>query len=141
MSTAPWFVNGALTYQRSFLFETRGSAPRWGQSHRRSILLRSVGWVPPDWDPSTRLPRSRDEDRPESPLNVVEGYAANRGRTPTPTREELDDVAQAVTGTSFAIAHMNAMSSRAMAVTATFGCLPRATSRRKRLHNRTCAFQ
>ena len=45
-----------------------------------------------------------------------------------------------MSGTSFAIAHMNAMSSRAMAVTATFGRLPRATSRRKRLHNRTCAF-
>ena len=44
-------------------------------------------------------------------------------------------------GTSLAIAHMNAMSSRAIAVTATFGCLPRAVSRRKRLQSRTCAFQ
>jgi hypothetical protein len=98
-----------------------------------------VDWVPPDWEPSTRLPRSRDEDRPEPPLNVDEGCADNRGRTPTPTRDLVDD-ASVVIGTSFAIAHMNAMSSRAMAVTATFGCLPRAVSRRKRLHNPTCAF-
>jgi hypothetical protein len=88
------------------------------------ILLRFVGWVPPDWEPSTHLPRSRDEDRPEPPLNVDEGCAANRGRIATPTREVVDvDVG---IGTSFAIAHMNAMSSRAIAVTATFGCLPRA---------------
>ena len=99
-----------------------------------------MDWVPPDWEPSTRLPRSRDEDRPESPLNVDEGCADNRGRTPTPTRDLVDDV-YVVIGTSFAIAHMNAMSSRAIAVTATFGCLPRAVRRRKRLHNRTCAFQ
>ena len=43
-------------------------------------------------------------------------------------------------GTALATAHMNAISSRAIAVTATFGCFPRATSRRKRLHSRTCAF-
>jgi hypothetical protein len=134
-------LDEALTYQRSFFLKTLGSAPRWGQSHRRLILLRSVGWVPPDWDPSTRLPRSRDEDRPEPPLNVVEGYAENRGRTPTPTRDGVDDLAQTVRGTSLAIAHMNAISSRAMAVTATFGCLPRAVRRRKRLHSRTWAFQ
>ena len=104
------------------------------------ILLRFVGWVPPDWDPSTRLPRSRDEDQPKPPLNAGEDCAENRGRTPTPTRDLVDD-AYVVIGTSLAIAHMNAISSRAIAVTATFGCLPRATSRRKRLQRRTCAFQ
>jgi hypothetical protein len=35
----------------------------------------------------------------------------------------------ALIGTTWATAHMNAISSRAIAVTATFGCLPRATSR------------
>ena len=119
---------------------TPGPAPRWSQSHRRLILLRSVDWVPPDWEPSTRLPRSRDEDRPEPPLNVDEGCAENRSCTPAPTRDLVDD-AYVLIETSFAIAHMNAISSRAMAVTATFGCLPRATRRRKRLHKRTCAFQ
>ena len=37
------------------------------------------------------LPRSRDEDRPKPPLNVDEGCAENRGRTPTPTRDWVDD--------------------------------------------------
>jgi len=31
----------------SFLSQTPGSAPRRGESHRRWILLRFVGWVPP----------------------------------------------------------------------------------------------
>src|SRR3989338_8187387 len=140
MAIAPWRGKKRLPISRSFLLafvsNTPGSAPRWGQSHRRLILLRSVDWVPPDWEPSTRLPRSRDEDRPEPPLNVDEGCAEHRGRTPTPTRDLVDD-AYVVIGTSFAIAHMNAISSRAMAVTATFGCVPRAVRRRKRLQSRT----
>ena len=132
-------TSSAALFSWALVSNTPGPAPRWSQSHRRLILLRSVDWVPPDWEPSTRLPRSRDEDRPEPPLNVVEGYAEYRGRTPTPTRDLVND-AYVVIGTSFAMAHMNAMSSRAMAVTTTFGCLPRATSRRKRLQSRTCAF-
>src|SRR3990170_1565411 len=139
MSTAPRCGNRRSHISALFSFDTLGSAPRWSQSHRRLIRLRSVDWVPPDWEPSTRLPRSRDEDRPKPPLNVVEGYAANRGRTPTPTRDSVDD-AYVVIGTSFAIAHMNAISSRAIAVTTTFGCLPRAVSRRNRLQSRTCAL-
>ena len=47
----------------------------------------------------------------------------------------------AVMGTSLAMAHMKAASSRAMAVTTTLGCLPRATRRWKRLQRRTWAFQ
>ena len=46
-----------------------------------------------------------------------------------------------VMGTSLAMAHMKAASSRAMAVTTTLGCLPRVTRRRKRLQRRTWAFQ
>src|SRR3970040_768715 len=120
---------------------TSGQRQGGAKSHRRVILLRSVGGVPPDWDPSTRLPRSRHEGRPKPPLNVGEGCAAYRGRTPPPTRDFVDDAYVVVIGTSLAIAHMNATSSRAMAVTATLGCLPRATSRPKRLHSRTWAVQ
>jgi hypothetical protein len=47
----------------------------------------------------------------------------------------------AVTGTGWARAHINAISSRAMATTTWLACLPRASGRRKRLHSRTCAFQ
>ena len=47
---------------------------------------------------------------------------------------------QACSGTSLAIAHMKAMSSRAMAVTATLASLPRETRRRNRAHSRTWAF-
>jgi len=39
------------------------------------------------------------------------------------------------------MAHMNAASSRAMAVTTTLGCLPRLLRRRNLPHSRTCAFQ
>ena len=46
----------------------------------------------------------------------------------------------AVIGTVLAIAHMNASNSRAVAVTMTLWCLPRAARRRNRLHSRTCAF-
>ena len=95
MSTAlrcaqnPYIISHAVPFLN--WLNTPGPAPRWSQSHRRLILLRSVDWVPPDWEPSTRLPRSRNEDRPEPPLNVVEGCAENRGRTPTPTRDLVDD--------------------------------------------------
>src|SRR3990167_4069532 len=94
MSTAPRcrrnVYRAVALFSWAFVSNTPGSAPRRGQSHRRLILLRSVDWVPPDWEPSTRLPRSRDEDRPEPPLNVDEGCADNRGRTPTPTRALVD---------------------------------------------------
>src|SRR5712691_11736945 len=83
---------------------------------------------------------SRHEDRRKPPLNVVED-CAHTGAAPRRRPEKLWAIRYAGTGTSFAIAHMNAMSSRAIAVTATFGCLPRAVRRRKRLHSRTWAFQ
>ena len=102
------------------------------------ILLISVGWVPPYCDPSraclalgTRVGRSH--------LLTSSRVARKPGPHLDADPRLGDDYV--VIGTSFAIAHMNAISSRAMAVTATFGCLPRAVSRRKRLHSRTCAFQ
>ena len=75
-----------------------------------------------------RLPRSRDEGRPKPPHNVVEG-CAKTGAAPH-LRPVLSCCRQAGRGTSFAMAHMKAMSSRAMAVIATFGCLPRVSSLR-----------
>ena len=77
-----------------------------------------------------------------------------RGRLVTPSRVAPTGAAplprpchgrrrsgHAVMGTSRAMAHMKAASSRAMAVTTTLGCLPLVTRRRKRLQRRTWAFQ
>ena len=59
--------------------------------------------------------------------------APNRGRA---SFQKLL-MSQPAMGTSRAMAHMNAASSRAMAVTTTLGFLPRAVRRRNLLHNRT----
>ena len=116
-----------------------GAKARRDQYYRRLILLISVGWVPPYCDPSracltlgTRIGRSR--------LLTSSRVTRKPGPHPDADPRRGDGVAQLIAGTSLAIAHMNAINSRAMAVTATLGCLPRAVSRRKRLHKRTCAF-
>ena len=124
-------------YLLSVVGHARVSA-EMGQYCRRLILLISVDRVPPYCDPSracltlgTRVGRGRL-------------FTSSRiARKPGPhsrRRPESQRSDQAVTATSFAIAHMKAMSSRAIAVTTTLGCVPRPTSRRTRLHSRTCAF-
>ena len=80
----------------------------------------------------TRIGRSR--------LLTPSRVTPNRGRAPT-RGLELSLLSHALIGTSFAIAHMKAMSSRATAVTAMFECLPRELSLRNRLHKRSWAFQ
>ncbi len=87
-----------------------------------------------------RLPRSRHEGRLKPPLNAVEGCAIPGPRR-FPEPAEIVQCCYAAMGTSLAMAHMKAASSRAMAVTTTLGCLPRAIMRRKRLQSRSCAFQ
>ena len=98
------------------------------------ILLISLGWVLPYCDPSSAcLGLGTRVDDELSPLNVVED-CANTGAHAAPlSRGEV----YAVTGTAFASAHMNAISSRAIAVTATLGCLPLAVRRLDRLQRRT----
>ncbi len=78
-------------------------------------------------DSVKRLPLSSFEDRPRPPHNAVEGDAKPRPRL---CSSPEDGGVQEFNGTSFAIAHMNAISSLAMAVTTTFACLPRARSLR-----------
>ena len=89
------------------------------------ILLISVGWVPPYWGPSgaclglgTRIDRSRlltlSRATPVSVVHVPPQLLACYERG----------------GIARAMAHMKAISSRAIAVTTTLGCLPRATRRR-----------
>ena len=115
------------------------SGQRRGQHFRRSILLRFVGWVPPCLRPSSAflsLGSRVGRSRLLTPPRVALTPGPRLCRTPSTMQR-----AQLWIGTSFAIAHMNAMSSRAIAVTATFDSLPRETRRRKRAHKRTCAFQ
>ena len=68
------------------------------------------------------------EGRPRPPLNALEGYAHTAAAPPLRAWECLGDY-DAI-GTSFAMAHMNASSSRAIAVVTMLACLPRAMSRR-----------
>ena len=64
--------------------------------------------------------------------------APNRGRASARTLENSYVFrVQGFTGTSLAMAHMKAMISRAIAVTATFECLPRAVSLLNRLQSRS----
>ena len=51
------------------------------------------------------------------------------------------DVPADAASTSWAMAQMKAANSRAMAMAATVDFLPLRVRERKRLHNRTCAFQ
>src|SRR2546422_9665392 len=82
-----------------------------------------------------RLPHSRHEGRPKPPLNALEGCAKPG---PRPLLDLWNQTSgQLLIGTSLAMAHMKAMSSRATAVAAMFECLPRAVSRRNRLHRRS----
>src|SRR4029450_2670461 len=86
-----------------------------------TTLLKSVG----------HLPRSRHEGRRQPPPNAVEGCAEPGPRLfPDPVGGWATMRSQAGRVTSRAMAHMKAASSRAMATTATLGCLPRASSLR-----------
>lgn len=92
---------------------------------RRLILLISEGWVPPYWGPSgaglglgTRVDRSRLLTLSRAtPISVVPARLSSWW-------------CYARAGMARAMAHMKAISSRAIAVTATLGCFPRATRRR-----------
>jgi len=86
-----------------------------------------------------RLPHARHEGRPPPPRYAPEG-CAKPGPRLWPSRG-LRAGRHAGSGTSWAMAHMKASTSRAMAVHTTLVCFPRARSRRKRLQSRTCAFQ
>ena len=109
---------------------------------RRLILLISVGWLPPYLLPSGACLTLGSSVLYEPP-NAVEGSTTpglRLFRCTLANLSELNASAKAchqepswsygVTGTSLAMAHMNPVSSRAMATVTTLACLPRATSRR-----------
>jgi hypothetical protein len=102
-------------------------------------VLISVDWSPAYGVPSgaclalgTRVGRSR--------LVTPSRVRPNRGRASAPTLERWA-FSQSLSGTSLAMAHMKARISRATAVTAMLGCLPREVSRRKRLQSRSWALR
>ena len=104
---------------------------------RRLTLLISAGWVPPRLWFVAELPRPRHGRIDGADVhNVPEG--SPRGRDAAGLTDLIAPRRYAGgAGTSRAIAQMNPVSSRAIAV-ATFGlALPRATSRRKRAVNRS----
>jgi hypothetical protein len=91
---------------------------------RRSLMLISVGWVPPYWYPSRRLLRSRHEGLRLATL--IEGCAdpgaasppMTRGHDPgCPSSLRGPDRSYAWHGTVRAIAHAKAAISRAIATT------------------------
>ena len=91
----------------------------------RSLMLISVGWVPPCWYPSRRLLRSRHEGR--RLVTRIEGCADPGAASPSMTRVHEPGClaslvlrprsAYAGRGTVRAIAHANAAISRAIATT------------------------
>jgi hypothetical protein len=130
-------------------FPWRGCSGRDGASTIRRLSLRiSVDGLPPDWRPSgaglglgTRMPVG---------LVTPTRVAPHRGGVSADPRGKLAPVCgqwpsvwwtDGVTVTSLAMAHLKPTSSRAIATTTWFACLPRARSVRSRWHSRTCAFQ
>jgi hypothetical protein len=112
-----------------------------GASHlRRLILLRSVGWRPPDGCPSgacltrgTRVPGGLVTPSRGAPHRGC----ASAERSWDPGRV----VPEGVTGTCLAMAQIKPASARAMATTTGWAGCPRAMSRRSRVPRRTGAFQ
>ena len=118
------------------------------RKRRRLSLLLSVGWLPPSLPPSGAC-LSLGTRILYKPLNAVEGDTTPGLRLfqclvkPVsrllPGQDRLG--VEEVTGTCWAMAHINALRSRAMATPTRWGCLPRAIRCRERVHRRTCAFQ
>ncbi len=104
---------------------------------RRLILLISVGWLPPYLCPLGAFLSSRGEGL--GILITMPRVTPNRGRASyrVPVKNMIQISSYAASFTSFAMAHMNEASSLAMAVTATFGFLPRAVSLRYLFESRT----
>jgi hypothetical protein len=106
---------------------------------RRLIRLLSVGWRPPDWPPSGAClslgasvlssPRHAAEGDTTPGLRLVRCPLASL--VSSSLRRELS-WASGVTGTCWAIAHLQPASSRAMATVTTLACLPRAMRWRER---------
>jgi hypothetical protein len=132
--------SGALSSTLELPPVEAGKSKRRGQSSRRLILLISVGWLPPYLFPPCALPRSRHEGWPKLPANAVEGCVKPGPRLSLIPAAAFLLPAHAVSGACFAIDHMNANISRAIAVITTLGCLPLLISRRYRLQSLNCAF-
>jgi hypothetical protein len=115
---------------------------------RRLILLLSVDWVPPYLPPSGACLALGTRMR-EGSLNAVEDYTipglrlfrCTLGNLLSSSFDRDPSGAYDVTGICLAMAHMNPINSRAIATTTWLACLPRALSRRYRLHSLTWAFQ
>ncbi len=129
------------------LFPTRAFPPveaetskRRGQQSRRLILLISVDWLPPYLFPSDACLASGHEGWPKLPLNVFEGSVTPGPRLSLIPAAPFPSRPHAAIGTCFAIAHINASISRAIAVTTTLGCLLPLISRRYRLQSLNGAF-
>jgi hypothetical protein len=122
---------------------------RDGASQTRRLILRlSVGGVPPDWRPSgAGLDRgTRVSFRLFTPSRVAPhrgGASSDRQGNPAVWWVQGRSVwgTYGVTGTCWAIAHIQPTSARAIATTTWVACFPRAIRRRTRVHRRTCAFQ
>jgi hypothetical protein len=115
---------------------------------RRLILRLSVDWVPPDLPPSGAC-LALGTRMPEGSLNAVEDYTipgprlfrCTLGNLLSSSFDRDPSGAYDGTGICLAMAHLNPSNSRAIATTTWFACLPRALSRRYRLHSLTWAFQ
>ena len=122
--------------------------PRAGEEARRQdvgdqALMRGLATAFPNVRP--RLSLSYCGHHCRGGHNACAGRSSTVASPPPPhanrrgPRSEL--AVNQVAGTARTMAHMNAASSRATAVTATVDFLPLAESARKRAHNRLCAFQ
>ena len=104
-------------------------------------LVYQVGYRPNCCSSRSCLALGTDVSVKADVHNVFEGSPPGRDAADQTDPNHLPCARYAVGGTSRAIAQINPVSSRATAV-ATFGlALPRATNRRKRVVNRSWAFQ
>jgi hypothetical protein len=104
---------------------------RGSQSSRRLLRLISVGWVPPDWRPSgaglglgprvccRRLTRTRMIPHRGGASSIDIGILVSLFR-----KARARWCVEAGRGTSWVMAHMKALSSRAMATTTCLACFP-----------------
>src|SRR5271157_5231664 len=116
---------------------------------RRLILLISVGWLPPYLFPSGAYPLTFVE----GPCGLQSGTRVTPLTVAAPLSDPWILIANlhaqlscatgcaSASGTFLAIAHMKAISYRAMAVITWLRFLPRASILRQRAHNRSWAFQ
>jgi hypothetical protein len=125
------------------------SIGRGGARQRRRVILRlAVGWVLPDWPPSgagltrgTSIPVGRVTPSRVTPYRAG---ASAKGCGPPAARLRPQSCVSRVSGViapGFAMAHMHATTSRAMAPTTWLAGCPRAITWRSRCHRRTGALQ